>query len=49
MRLQCGATFLVKDIVSLQNAKESFETGLQPKEGRNGLRETLRHFKVVTD
>ena len=38
--------FLVKDIVSLEKSpEESVETGSRPKEGRNGLRETLFHLK----
>ena len=31
-----------------KSSKESVETGPWPKEGRNALRRTLRHFKMVT-
>ena len=41
--------FLVKGIVLLEKKpEESCETGSRPKEGPNGLRGTLLHFKVVT-
>ena len=41
--------FLIKDTVSLKKSlKESVETSPRPKEGRNGLRETLCHCKMVT-
>ena len=41
--------FLVKGIVLLEKKpEESGETGSRPKEGPNGLRGTLLHFKVVT-
>ena len=31
-----------------KSSKESVETGPWPKEGRNALRGTLRHFEMVT-
>jgi len=41
--------FLVKDFFfSRKSEEESVETGSRPKGGRNELRGTLFHFKVVT-
>ena len=48
MRLQCGAPSSKGHCFARKSPGESVESGSRPKEGRNGLRGTLFHFKVVT-